>query len=79
MTLNSKSDVGGFFFFFFFLLPVQMAVVLLKTSKMPEGALALAGSKALPGTENKWVENKTKGKQKNRYLGMQLDRVPESH
>lgn len=34
-----------------------MSVVLLKTSKMPGGALALAVSKALPGTENKWVKN----------------------
>lgn len=64
MTLKSKSDVGGFFFLlvFFFLLPVRMSVVLLKTSKMPGGELALAVSKALPGRENKWVENTKQNK-----------------
>lgn len=50
-----------------------MSVVLLKTSKMPEGKLAFAASKALTGTENKWVENTKQNKsEKKRYLGMQL-------
>lgn len=80
--IKGQNNVGAIFFlFFFFLLTLCMSVVLLKTSKMPEGEHALVVRKALCGTENKWVENtkQNKRKKKTDTLACNYHRVPESH